>query len=141
MFRDQMNHPVQMCPFHVNLADGVPLICAGKENGRISKHCWKYDKSSNTWIISGRQVFIPKEKPAGLEVFSGLHNFLSQISMRKIYVCLKSISPQANYVFDLVPISFRMIKARSYGGYAWDDLHGLVMSGGQGGNSMETFSA
>ena len=23
-----------------------------------------------------------------------------------------------------------MIKARSYGGYAWDDLHGLVMSGG-----------
>ena len=23
-----------------------------------------------------------------------------------------------------------MIKARSYGGYAWDNLHGLVMSGG-----------
>ena len=24
-----------------------------------------------------------------------------------------------------------MIKARSHGGYAWDDLHGFVMSGGQ----------
>ena len=28
----------------------------------------------------------------------------------------------------------RMIKARSHGGYAWDDQHGLVMSGGQDDN-------
>ena len=29
-----------------------------------------------------------------------------------------------------MPSFGRMIKARSYGGHAWDDLHGLVMSGG-----------
>ena len=40
----------------MNSADGVPLICAGKENGRISRHCRKYDKSSNTWKVSGRQA-------------------------------------------------------------------------------------